>query len=997
MRFFLQIIWVVTVFAIAFTSHASAQSRVITGQVIDANSNEPLPGVNVILKGTTVGTVTDIEGNYSLSLDVAEGTLVFSFIGLTTQEVKFVNETVIDVSLESQSQQLDEIVVTGYSEKSKEKLISTVAVVGADALENKPQVAVTDMLQGRAAGVLSTTGSGQPGAQPDIVIRGAGSISGNNSPLYVIDGIIVSNDNISSLTDTKQSPLASLNPNDIASVSILKDASATALYGARGANGVVVITTKTGAAGKTKFNFTARVGNTRRNKNRFEMMNNRQLWEYERKVYEVNGYNPDDFRPPSYLTDHANTDWLDLAYRLGQQQSYELSANGGSENTRFFTSLGFFDQQGILIGSDFERYTARLNLNHDVNKIFSFDFNNSLTLIDQREASNGNGFTSPLLGGWLNRPFDPAFTDGEPTNPGPDWQSLSNSNFVREIGLTYYKNRSIRTLTNLNMKANILKNLSFRSNNALDYYLLRQKAFWGPESYDGRRTNGYIYEADNYNITITSSNLFTYAFNANEKHFFDVIAGMEVQHNSMEAISAEGAGFASQSLETLNSAAKPLGVGGTISRYFFLSFLSQVNYEYLDKYFVSGSFRYDGSSKFSEDKRYAPFWSIGASWLMSNEPFLKDIEFIDNLKIRASYGTAGNANIENYKALGLWSGEANYLSIPGLVPFQLAIEDLTWEKNRNFNVGFDIGVWYRFTLNFDYYIKTSEAMLLERPIPSTTGFVNFLTNAGSVRNTGIEINLSGNILQGDFSWTTDFNFGYNKNKVLELPNGEGFESPTTSLQRIEEGEDVRAFFMRKWAGVDPENGEPLWYLEDGTTTNDYNAAPRMFVGAASPKFIGGWNNTLNYKGVGLNFFFNYTFGNDVYNQTASFYDASGARLGAVNQVTDAVNFWTPETPDAPRPKPFVGNSGNPNSYRTSSRYLEKGWFIRLRNVNLSYSLPSQWIDPIGVTSVRVYVEGANLVTFTDYNGIDPEVDATGTEFFRYPVGKSYSIGVNVQF
>ena len=477
-----------------------AQERVITGTVIGTDTKEPLPGVNVFLKGTTTGTTTDIDGKYRITVPVNGGELVFSFIGLGNETVRIGTHNVINMEMSDSFQELDEIVVTGYSVQSREKIISTVDVVSAKELANTPTPSVEQALQGRTSGVFSTIGSGQPGSQSDIIIRGAGSISGDASPLYVIDGIILANDNISTqATGTKQSPLASINPNDIESVSILKDASAVALYGARGANGVVVITTKSGKAGKAEFGFSLQLGQTQRSKGGFEMMNARELWEYERAVLVANGRDPDIRRPLSYLSEHADTDWLEEAFDKGTSQKYEFSASGGNDKSSFFSSFGYFQQDGILLATDFERFSGRLNFKHHLTERLVLNLNTNLAWVNQSQASNGNTFTSPLLGAWLNRPFDPAYTNGDPTPAGiygynVPWQSLSSSNFVREVEQGEYKNRSLRTINNISLNYTILDNLTFTTNNGFDYLLLKQKRWTSPISYDGQSQKGYVGE-----------------------------------------------------------------------------------------------------------------------------------------------------------------------------------------------------------------------------------------------------------------------------------------------------------------------------------------------------------------------------------------------------------------------------------------------------------------------------------------------------------------------
>ena len=472
------------------------------------------------------------------------------------------------------------------------------------------------------------------------------------------------------------------------------------------------------------------------------------------------------------------------------------------------------------------------------------------------------------------------------------------------------------------------------------------------------------------------------------------LLGFETQLNKRRNVEAYGSGFASSDLRTLQSAAKPSSIDGFDTDYFFISYFGQVNAELYDKYFAQASVRHDGSSRFGEENQFATFWSAGLSWLINKESFLENQDWIDNLKLRLSIGTSGNADIGNFASRTLFSGSASYLSSPGLVPSQLGNPELTWETNINYNLGADVGVFERFSLTVDLYYRKSQNMLLDKPVPQTTGYESITENVGELENKGFEFLLSSQNLKGDFEWVTDLNFSLNRNKVLELPNGKGFADPFSSRQRVEEGMPVRSFYLRSWAGVDPANGDALWYLADGSTTNNISQAPRMFVGNASPDFITGLTNSLSYKGVSLSFFLYWVQGNKIYNNTSRIYDASGARFGIINQVKEAVDFWTPDNTDAPRPRPVINSS---SASSNSSRYLEDGSYLRLREVTLSYNFPADWLDNIYLKSARVFFQGQNLLTFTEYTGVDPEVGSAGVEFFRYPVGRVFTFGVDIKF
>ncbi len=973
-----------------------AQQRTISGRVTSAEDGTSLPGVNVIVKGTTTGTATDVNGDYSISVGSDEAVLVFSFIGLETQEIAVGARSTIDVIMNLDVKQLSEVVVQGYSSVSEAQRIASTAQVKSDAIQNVPMPDVNQIIQGRAPGVFSTSPSGQPGAAQQILIRGVGSISAGNGPLYVLDGVILQNGDLTALTQTNDI-LSNLNPNDIESVTVLKDASGTALYGSRGSNGVIVITTKRGKAGSTQITARAQYGVTQPLIGHFDLMDGKQAWDFERQILLNSGASQAqvDIQRPESMLDNTN-DWVDAAFRNGHTGNYEIQAQGGDEKTRFFVSGGLFKVDGTLIESSFERYSLRSNIDHNFNKKLDMSLNMNVSYTDQLNAVAGNRFASPLLGAFLTTPLQGA-RDPESgelfTGLETDYIGFTGDNFLYSAPLNPVINNNLRAIGKFALGYNILENLRASQTLNIDFVNVKEKSIFDPTTGDGFNTNGEVDEAFNNNTTLTSQTQLTGNWTIGEKHNLDALAVYEYQQAKESGFNAGGIGFASGKLTTLNSAASPQFVGGADTQYSFESYLAQVNYNFGGKYYFSGSFRRDGSSRFGANNRYANFWSVGASWRLIEENFLSNVGFLSDLKLRASYGITGNAAIDNFVSKGLYSFGAAYDGVPGSTPSTIDNPDLTWEIGKTANIGLDVGVFNdRLVLNVDVYQRNTEDLLQNVPISSTTGFSSAWRNTGRMQNQGIEAVANGQILTGGLKWNSTLNFSYNKNKVVELYNG---QESAGSITLLREGEPINSFYLRRWAGVNPADGTPLWLTEDGGVTGNYSTAKQVVVGKAQPDYIIGFNNSWTFKGFSLSAFLYSALGHEIYNQSRAFIESDGAYFGT-NYIADYVgNYWTTPGQEAKYPKPL--NGGNKSSSSISTRYLEDASFLRLRNVVLGYSLPSRILTRTGLRNVKVYVQGQNLFTITNYSGFDPEALLSGNEFFRYPVGRSYSGGIELTF
>lgn len=989
------------VFVLLASITTMVAQRTITGTITD-EAGMPLIGATVLVQGTSTGAVTGIDGNYSVRLPEGSEVLLFSYTGYSSQEITVGVSDVVDVVLVEDAAILDEVVVTGYSEVESKKLVSSVAVVDQAAIENVPITSVNGLIQGRAAGVYTSQNSGQPGTTQAIRIRGTGSINAGRGPLYVIDGVIIEQGNQAGLDGAQSADiLANLNPNDISNVTVLKDASATALYGSRGSNGVILITTKRGKAGKTNITLKGQAGNTSPLFGNFEMMDARQQWEYERQVLANSGFDADQIdgiRPESLLDN--TTDWVNAAFRDGQTYNLEAQASGGNDKTRFFGSAGYFYQEGTLIESDFDRLSARLNLDHFASDKLDFSFNFNATYSKQANAVSGNRFQSPILGAFLNTPMqgsvNPA-TGELYTGLEDDWIPFVGDNFLYSQPLNYVDINTFRLLSKLQMNYNITKNLRFSQTANIDWLTLDEKDFDDPTTNDGINTNGSITQRYNNRQTLTSQSALKYFNTFGDNHNVDALAVFEYQRNFSNNFGATGNGLASGKLQTLSSTAEAGGAPfGSISNYSFLSYLAQINYNFQERYFVTLTGRRDGSSRFGANNRYANFGAVGLGWTLTNEAFLSD-SFFDNLRLRASYGIDGNADIGNFASLQLYGFGAAYNGLPGSVPSQIGNPDLTWERNQKLNFGLDFAILdNRVAGTVEYYQRVSNDLLLNVPVSSTAGFTTALRNVGEMENSGVEITLD--LLPivakqpGGFNWNANFNISFNQNQITKLPEGEDI---LNGSQIFREGEPIRSIYLQKWAGVNPDDGTPQWETEEGDLTGNYSSADRFIVGNAEPTFVAGLNNTFTFKGISLSAFFYTAQGHSILNSSRRFIESDGQRFGWNHIAAAGQNYWTQPGDIAERPQPLVG--GNNNANATSTRYLEDASFIRLRNVTLGYRLPRSVTDRLNLGGVNMYVQGVNLWTLTDYSGFDPEADEDGSEFFRYPVGQSLTFGLDVTF
>lgn len=975
--------------------------RTITGRVIDENGNA-VANATVTIKETQQGGTTDANGRYSISVERNARTLLFSFVGKATEEVVIGNKSVVNVTLKQQEAVLEEVVL-GYSSQVKPKVVSSVSSVKGKDVENRPYTSVDQELQGKVAGLQAPVSTGQPGASQSIRIRGIGSSTAGNNPLYVVDGIIINSGDLTGLTTTANA-LAGLNPNDIESISVLKDAQATSIYGSRGANGVIVITTKKGRIGKTKFNFDAEVGANKRADlppNARFLNATEYITLLKEGIVNAGGNQSDvDFYTDLFGGNNGiNTDWTQVINRTGLQQNYNLSASGGDNKNQFYVSGGYFTQQATVIGSDFKRYSFRTNYKHIASDKLSFTVNLTGSNAIQHAPNNGGNFSNPVGSLPFLRPTVSPYNDDGSLNintDGNDPKSITGQyNPLYIAKYDKYSNNTTLIQGSVGAEYAILKNLKFTSRFGIDYNQIEEVSFYNQFHGDGNGLGGLLQTNNSRFFNWINTNQLNYngSFGPGKTIRLDAHVGYEVQKSKTYTVYQAGQGFPpnNQLYYGVNSAT-PYGASSDGSDYDFAGLYSSVNLSYENKYILSGSFRRDGSSRFSQNNLYGNFWSVGGAWNIDKENFFDNIHFVSGLKLRGSYGTSGNAAINNYQWRPQIQYGVNYGGQPGGSFSVVGNLNLTWESTNQADIGLDASFFKdRLSIIFDVYHRVSDRLLFANPLSATTGFTSFIDNIGKVQNKGYEVTINGSpVKTKDFSWDLNFNISHNTNKVLTLPGHK-------DLGALREGYDINTFYVREWAGVDPANGDPLWWV-DGThaqKTNNYGAAQRQRLGSASPKYFGGLTSTITYKGFELQTDFVYNYGNLV-GDGWIFYAIDGV-YPDLNKYAINLQRWQKPGDITNVPKYVFASDNRSNSF--SSRFLYKGDFIRLRNLTVGYNFPTNMISKLKISSLRIYVRGTNLWTKTYDNNltVDPEQGVGGSSNLNVFYTKSLTAGVNVNF
>jgi TonB-linked SusC/RagA family outer membrane protein len=952
--------------------------RTVSGTVRDA-ANQPLAGVSILVKGSDKGVVSDQEGKFTISLGPRERALQFSLVGYQSQDITIINQTILDIVLQPGNRQLDEVVVVGYGTQKRKNLVGSVSKIDPSETKSIPAGSFDAQLQGKAAGVQISSNTGVPGEAVNVRLRGATSINADNAPLYVVDGVFINSSSLQTVNTGGKatSPIADINPADIETIEILKDAEATALYGSRGANGVVIVTTKRGNYNqKPTVNLNVSQGfawapplwELATGPQHAELVN--EWW-----VNTGNSFETRPFRPVSEggrgLPEEQQTyDRLSEAFRTARLANYDVSLTGGTKGTRYYVGGGFNQQESILKPITFNRASFKINLDQRISDHVQIGVSNSIARTFRNQARAGDGPAGGLLQAALHTP-----TYLSPYNE--DGVLVGRAGFDNlTLLLEHYnvKAVSLRYIGNLYLEAEILPDLKFRSSWGVDYNNYDESEYWNSYLISGS-PSGLATSSVAQNVNWLNEQTLTWRkrFGA---HTLGVLVGNTLQSNEYDRTYLEGRGFANNSFTKISSATTITGTENW-SKNTLASFFGKIDYGFRDRYLVDFSLRADGSSKFGANKKWGYFPSVGAAWRVKQEDFMQHVDIVSDLKLRVSYGVTGNQNgIGDFASQGLWSGGASYQGNAGISPQQLANGDLRWEKTEQFNIGTDLSLWQgRVNVEFNYYRKYTRDGLLELALPATSGFGTYWSNAAEISNRGFELSVTTeNFSKRDFTWITSFNIARNVNRIEKLATPLQYGSRNLILQK--EGYPLYSFWLYKELYVDPQTGNTVY--EDVNKDGTINADDRQIIGSVWPKFFGGISNQLTYKNFDLGIFFSFQYGNYTYNHNRFFGEAGGARDAA--RVIFAHNYhnrWQKpgDITDVPRP-----DGVNVNNYRDGgSRWLEDGSFLRLRSLTLGYTVPRGFTSLIGIQTARLYVTGSNLITLTSYSGPDPESSANSSQ------------------
>lgn len=978
----------------------------VTGKVLD-ETGAALPGVTVRVKGTTTGTTTSPDGTFTLPEASNDATLVFSYIGYKSQEIRAGQPGSLTVRLAPDQGQLNEVIVVGYGTQQRKNLTGSIAKVDPSDTKELPVGSFDAQLQGKVSGVQISSNSGVPGGAVNVRVRGATTINGSNTPLYVVDGVFMNNNSLQSISTggKASSPIADLNPSDIENIEVLKDADATALYGARGANGVILVTTKRG-----NFNQKPRVS-----------LNVSQGWAKAAKLWDLatgpehaqlvnenwlntTGTTPHTFANRPYrpvaeggrgLPEEQPTyDRLSQVFRTARLQNYDISVAGGSNSTRYYIGGGFTKQESILQPIAFQRASFKVNLDQQLSDKVQIGVSNSFSRTYRNEGRAGDGPAGGLLQAALHTPtlLSPYDANG---------QLVGRASFDNvELLVNNYdvNSTSLRYIGNLYTDVQLLPNLKFRTSFGVDYNNYDEEEYWNTLLIAGAGVGGLATSSITQYTSLLNENTLNYRQQFG-KHGLGVLVGQGLQSDTNGRTFAQGTGFPNNNFKEI-SAASVTSSTQNWSGYRLASFFGRTDYNYDDRYLLNVSFRADGSSRFGKANQWGYFPSVGAAWRIKQESFLRDATVLSDLKLRASYGITGNQNgIGNFAARGLWNGGANYLGSAGIAPQQLANADLKWEQTSQANVGVDVGVFdNRITLELNAYYKYTKNGLIQLTEPATTGFSSYWANAVEVSNKGLELVLNTvNIRKEGFTWNTSFNIASNANNIEKLTTPTTFGSRNLILQQ--QGNPLYSFWVYKQLYVDPETGNVVY--DDVDKDGRITAADRQIVGSIWPRFFGGLNNTISYKDFDASALISFQSGNKVYNHNRFFGEGGGARDEARVIFASNLDRWQKlgDQTDVPRPDGI-----NVNNYLDGgSRWLEDGSFVRLRNVSVGYTLPEKLTKGLLGGTVRLYAQGTNLVLLTKYSGLDPESAASsdanqqGIDLGTPPQPRSLQVGLNATF
>lgn len=1020
---------------------ANAQVSKVTGTVISSEDNFPVVGASVLVEGTTQGTITDIDGNFTLeNIPESAKRIVISFIGMKTQHLHIKPE--MHIVMHSDAEVLDEVMVVAYGTAKKSSFTGSATSMKAEDI-NSQKESLVKSLQGKMAGVMVGGAVGDPGANQKILIRGISSISASTEPLYVIDGIPMSNDDMSSGLKS-QSILSSINPEDIESMTVLKDAAAASLYGSRAANGVIIVTTKNGKSGKTKVIYNMESGwTTMAVKDQYNTMNAAQLQEYYNDSFKnlaienpakanslSNRYFDHAIESPEAFANEMNsisfnnpgsgidTDWKKEVYGKGMITDHQVALSGGTDKTNFYAGFGYNKTKGIVQGSEFERYSGRLNVTHQaydwlkvgVRQMISFTGTDGYR--DQNSQNQGMSTTTPVSILYSMDPTAPNRLEDGSYNPHASFNpQISNPNLMLGATTGRYAETltsdMMRSMTAFDAEVKLPFDLTAKTVFGYDYMDNKEREFWAPGSPNGAAMGGMGSRQSYTSKTLTSSTTLNYSHTF-DKHNVNALAGWEVEERNLLYQFLSAKKYSTDKLPELGNG-QPHNVTSATYDSAIMSFLANANYDFDGKYYVSGSFRRDGSSRLGIDNRWANFWSVSGAWRLSSEKFLSGAKWLDDLKLRVSYGTNGNLPVNYYANLATYGFTGGYGTESGIYWNNPGNKDLGWEKSSNFNVGVDFAFLSRVNLSVEYYNKMTTDLLFQVPSSIVTGFSSVWQNLGKLQNQGVEFTInSTNIKTDEFVWTTNLNFTNQSIKIKELPDGKDVLYGDGSMYILREGESMHSFYLPEWIGVNPQTGLGEFYIDpklksrdavvdgqvvkDGNVTNLYNKAGKTIVGKGVPTWMGSMTNTFNYKNFDLSFMISFQAGGDLFDYPGYFLTYSdGVRVGSLNVSQEVYgNYWKQPGDVAEHPKPIYQNDYR--SDRFSSRTLKSSDNIRMRDITIGYTIP---ISKKYVSNLRVYFKTSNpFMIYNAAGNIDPDVDINGYRQTDTPPTKSFMFGLN---
>lgn len=995
----------------------------VKGKVID-KMGSPVIGATIAVKGTNRGAATAADGTFTLKILAGDKTIVASFIGMKSVEIAVPqNGLPLNIVLEDDARMIEDVIITGYGTFKKSAFAGSASMVKTDNLKDLPTTNLTQMLQGASPGLTLSGSSNQPGSAAQIRVRGMGSFNAGNNPLYVIDDVPVMSGNVSSLSSNGGFDImSSINPADIENITVIKDAAAASLYGSRAANGVILIKTKSGKAGKATFSFKADMGFTdfamkyrtpmggeERREVIFEGLRNQGLNAYAKE----NNYAK---MTPEEATAYANkyidtyapkpwngwADWSDILFRKGVHQNYEFSATGGDDKIKYYSSIGYTNQEGVSYQSNLERVTGRLNVSYKMTPKLELSANLLYSEVQQDVNSEGGTYTSPLYASRNTAtPSNPAFKeDGTYSDYFP---RMDGRNPKATADLNYSREWISRAFNTLKATYSFTHDIKFKSTFSYDFSMNKGKSWNDPLTSDGVKDNGRADMTFDERKSMVWSNVLSYETTIKDKHNFDAVAGYEINNRYNDGLGGTAKNFAKSDFQAISNGAIPYAVSGSPSETRLISYISKANYSYNNTYFAGASFRRDGSSRLARNNRWGNFWSISGAWRISSEPFMAPVSrIITDLKLRSSYGVNATLPSSYYGYMNLTGLNGDYFAKPAITESQIAKENLTWETNYNLNIGFDLSLFNRINITAEWYNRKTKDLLIDKPTSLTPGFSSILTNEGEMLNRGIEFDIkTTNIQIKDFTWTTSINLAHNYNEILRLDGVQQQIPSGTQIRKV--GNPYFMLYLREFAGINAQTGAPQFYTNTTDAngnlvkeiTENPNEANPVIGKRITPDITGGISNYLTYKFIDLGFTFTYSLGGYSYDNAAQKLEHSGSEPYA-NIPTYYRNRWQKEG-DITNCEIFIVDNPMPLSDFSSTHRVHSTDHLRLKNFTLGATLPKQWTQIAKISKARLFCSASNLLTWAAYSDYDPEVPEDGSVYFELPPLKTVTFGIEINF